>query len=139
MANDRPGPLTHAGGVVYRTRASGPQFLLITARREPGEWVLPKGHVEPGESPEQAAVREVAEEAGVRAKVVATLGDVTLLVGGERQVIRFFLMSAVDDGAEREGRRLAWLGHQEALSRLAYPESRNLIDRASRVLTGTPA
>ena len=137
--NDRSGPPTHAGGVVYRRRAFGPQFLLITALRRPAEWVLPKGHVEPGESPEQAAVREVAEEAGVRAQVVAPLGDLKLLVGGERQVIRFFLMSAVDDGSEREGRRLGWLGHEEALSRLTYPESRNLIDQASRMLTGMPA
>ncbi len=62
---------SHAGGVVARTVDGERQYLLVEPRRSRGEWVLPKGHIEPGETPEAAAVREVEEEAGVRAAVVA--------------------------------------------------------------------
>ena len=46
----------------------------MRARRDPAAWVLPKGHIEPGETPEAAAVREVEEESGCLATIVAPLG-----------------------------------------------------------------
>ena len=52
---------SHAGGVVARTEGGKREYLLVEARRRRGEWVLPKGHIEPGETPEAAAVREVQE------------------------------------------------------------------------------
>ena len=53
---------TSAGGVVYRVADGAPEYLLIKAR---GRWAFPKGLVERGESPEQAALREIAEETGL--------------------------------------------------------------------------
>ncbi len=50
------------------------RVLLVTATRQPNLWVFPKGHIEAGETPEEAAVREVDEEAGVVATVVAPIG-----------------------------------------------------------------
>ncbi|HXT19293.1 MAG TPA: NUDIX domain-containing protein, partial [Thermoanaerobaculia bacterium] len=59
-----------AGGLVVR----GGEVLLIAPRA--GRWQLPKGHVEPGEAPTEAAVREVREETGVSARVVDTLPSI---------------------------------------------------------------
>src|ERR1051325_5923127 len=61
---------SHAGGVVRRTVNDEVQYLIVAASDNPDIWVLPKGHIEKGETPEAAAVREVMEEAGVRASIV---------------------------------------------------------------------
>src|SRR5580765_335055 len=96
---------THAGGVVYRMAQGLPEFLVVTARRRADEWVYPKGHIEFGETPEEAATREVHEEAGVTAVVIGPLDDVRIRSAGEDQAIRYFLMRAIQDGSPGEGRR----------------------------------
>jgi 8-oxo-dGTP pyrophosphatase MutT (NUDIX family) len=121
---------THAGAIVYRLRSGVPEFLLVTARRRPHEWVYPKGHIESGESAEQTAVREVEEEAGVRGVVVQPLHDVTIEVDGEPQLIRYFLMTTEDEGRPREGRRASWLSATEALERLPFAEARTSLREA---------
>jgi 8-oxo-dGTP pyrophosphatase MutT (NUDIX family) len=121
---------THAGGVVYRTEHGSPRYLVVTARRKPQEWVLPKGHIEHDETPEHAAVREVYEESGVSAAIVDPLEDVRIHVAGEDQVIRYFLMRALEDGSPGEGRRALWLPAAEALHRLSFPESRAPLRKA---------
>src|SRR6218665_1680297 len=63
---------TSAGGIAVKVEG-GVAFVACIARRNRAgrlEWCLPKGHIEPGESPEQAAVREVAEETGILADVI---------------------------------------------------------------------
>lgn len=126
---------THAGGVVFRATGDEPEFLLVTARRSPGTWVYPKGHIEDGETPEQAAVREVEEEAGVEAQVVCLLDDVVLNLGSDCQRIRFFLMSLVKDGKPREGRRSRWATVRDARTRLSFPPARALLAKAAAALS----
>jgi ADP-ribose pyrophosphatase YjhB (NUDIX family) len=130
---DRKAP-THAGGVVYRITNSGPEFLLVTARRQPDEWVLPKGHIERGERPEDTAVREVTEETGVHALVERPLSIVVIHARGEEQRIQFFLMRALRDGAAHEGRRRLWLTRDEAVARLPFEDSRRLLRTAADLL-----
>lgn len=125
---------THAGGVVFRQQGGEPQFLLITARRQPHEWVYPKGHIERAETPEQAALREVHEESGVNAEIVAPLEDVRIQVAGEDQIIRFFLMRADGEGSPGEGRRLLWALASEALQVLSYDETRSTLGKALQVI-----
>ena len=96
---------THAGGVVFRRDPDAVRFLLVTAKNQTKEWVLPKGHIEEGESAPETAVREVLEESGVEARVVELLGR--LEFDGRRGWIRadFFLMEFTGDGpASTEGR-----------------------------------
>jgi 8-oxo-dGTP pyrophosphatase MutT (NUDIX family) len=131
-----PDGLTHAGGVVFRAAEAGPEILLVTASRPPYDWVYPKGHIESGERPEDTAVREVREEAGVTAEIVEALEDVTLTIRGERQVIRFFLMRAVSDGPADEGRQTIWLPGPAAAARLAFPEARRTLAKAVEALGG---
>jgi diadenosine hexaphosphate hydrolase (ATP-forming) len=119
-------PPTHAGGVVARLDAGGPRYLLARARRDPTQWVFPKGHVEPGETREAAAVREVREEAGVRARIVEPL-DRIVLPDGE---VLLYLMRYEGDAEAAEGREVAWCEPDEAQRRLGFPESRRALSGA---------
>ena len=131
--------LTHAGGVVYRVRSGRPEFLLVTARRRPDVWVYPKGHIEAGETPQETAVREVEEEAGVRANVVKRIDDVSLEIRGEQQRIRYFLMSAFEETDHDEGRQVAWLSARAANERLVFPEAQATLRRALDALGEKPS
>ncbi|MDI9259335.1 deoxyribose-phosphate aldolase [Alicyclobacillus sendaiensis] len=90
-----------AGGVVVRQRNGAREVLLIDDQY--GKVSFPKGHLEPGESWEQAALREVQEETGVIARIAGDIGRVEYLIerGGERvrKQVRLFLMVA-EDGSE---------------------------------------
>src|SRR5262249_49485545 len=77
-----PGTPSHAGGVVFRIRREfpsfwnfhAPEYLLVEAKDDPAELVLPKGHVEPGEHLKETAIREVLEETGVWGRILYDLG-----------------------------------------------------------------
>ena len=125
-----PSP-THAGGVVVRRDGPELRFLLVTARRQPGLWVFPKGHIEIGETPEQAAVREVVEEAGVHATVVAPIGATEFRSARGQVRAQFYLMDFVSETAPGEDRRLAWMTADEARRALIYEDARLLITRAA--------
>jgi 8-oxo-dGTP pyrophosphatase MutT (NUDIX family) len=118
---------THAGGVVYRMRGVSPEVLLVTAKLGPSVWVLPKGHIEPGESPDQTAVREVFEEAGVTARIVEFLTTARQFVRGTPQQIEYFLMEMVAEETANEGRRIAWLSEDAAIRRITYEESKAVL------------
>jgi 8-oxo-dGTP pyrophosphatase MutT (NUDIX family) len=132
-----------AGGVVVR----GDECVVIvpTRRAADGSRVLalPKGHPEPGESPAQAALREVREEAGIETRLVEQLGDIRYwyMRGGQRisKVVSFFLLQYVggelgDHDGEVEDAR--WLALQDAARDLTYRGERDMVSRAlSRVRT----
>lgn len=129
---------THAGGVVVRHRSDGlPELLLVTGRRHRDHWVLPKGHVDPGEVPETTAMREVREESGVIADVVAQLDDTEIDVGGEHQRIRWFLMEARDTLEDHELREVVWLDARSALERLTFADTRVVAEHALAILAET--
>ena len=116
-----------AGGVVFNATR---EVLLLRARM--GFWVFPKGHPEPGESLEEAAVREVWEETGVRAEVLLPLYPTRYVnpKGVEREV-HWFLMRG--EGAPRleEGMTGAgWFSPEEARALLAFPEDLGLLEVA---------
>jgi 8-oxo-dGTP pyrophosphatase MutT (NUDIX family) len=122
---------THAGGVVYRLRNDIPEFLLTTAKRRPDHWVLPKGHIDPGESPEEAAVREVAEETGVTAAAERVLGRTTIVFDGVEQRVVFFLMRFISQGPAHEGRSMLWLPGPEAERQVTFDNLREFVRLAS--------
>lgn len=137
IALDKPAPAgggpTHAGGVVFRTRRGKTQYLLVEATNDPGQWVLPKGHVEEGEYHRETAVREVHEEGGVWARIVHDLGDAAWRVDGNVITTRFFLMQAMGRGLRKDkARRHEWLALPEAVARGSYTETRNLLEAAEQ-------
>lgn len=107
-------------------------------------WSLPKGHLEPGESLEQAAVREVAEETGILGAIVAPLGviDFWFVADGRRihKTVHHYLLQAVGgelSDADIEVAEVAWVPLAELADRLAYADERSLVQRASELLAGT--
>jgi ADP-ribose pyrophosphatase YjhB (NUDIX family) len=137
---------TSAGGLVLDLSGPVPMGALIgrTNRRGRLLWSLPKGHLEAGETLEQAAVREVAEETGIRGSIIGSLGviDFWFVVEGRRvhKTVHHFLMRAVggelsDDDIEVT--EVAWFPLPDISEQLAYSDERNLLDQASRLLRET--
>jgi len=104
-------------------------------------WSLPKGHVEQGETPEIAAVREIAEETGIAGRVVAPLGtiDFWFVAEGRRihKTVHHYLLLA--EGGELSDNdievvEVAWVPLEELAQRLAYDDERKLVDQVPGLL-----
>ena len=110
---------SHAGGVVYRLFDGKPKYLLVTATKGPKQWVLPKGHIEPGERPRETAVREVQEETGVWARVRKDLSSIEFVSDGEPVQAQFYLMEWLADDKPRDsGRTCEWVSLDDAQQRV---------------------
>jgi 8-oxo-dGTP pyrophosphatase MutT (NUDIX family) len=126
-----------AGGVVVR---DGEVLVIVPTRRgAQGQKVLalPKGHVDPGETPEQTAAREVREETGVEAELIEKLGEVRYFYqrAGMRvfKRVSFFLFAyrggSVDDHDD-EVEEVRWMPLREAMAALSYEGERSMVARA---------
>lgn len=122
-----------AGGVVARETAAGREFLVVHRRRY-GDWTLPKGKLKAGETPEEAALREVREETGYSAEIVSFLGKVRYKANGVPKVVRYWTMRPVGGSHEiqdkGEVQKAVWLSGDQALARLDYPGEREMLTRA---------
>jgi len=105
--------------------------LLVRAKPAPHDWILPKGHIEKGESPEETAVREVREEAGVEATNARYLGVIEFdSPKGEHIRAGYFLMDFVKDVPREEDREVRWCSVTEAMTLIQYEDTRQLIRQA---------
>ncbi|CAB4771455.1 unannotated protein [freshwater metagenome] len=134
-----------AGGLVIDT--TGTQGLLIgridhkDASGKRILWSLPKGHIEEGETPEQAAIREVAEETGITSSITKSLGviDFWFMAGGKRihKTVHHFLFSEVGGVLTpqvSEVDEVSWFPLSEIVDRLAYPDEKKLIARSGELI-----
>ena len=126
-----------AGGLVVDL--SGERGLLIGRHDKRGRtlWSLPKGHIEIGETPEAAALREVEEETGIVSKITRSLGviDFWFMADGKRihKTVHHFLFSEVSGNLApqiSEVDVVDWFPLDEIATRLAYPDERKLIARS---------
>jgi ADP-ribose pyrophosphatase YjhB (NUDIX family) len=134
---------TSAGGLVVDASSGRVVGALIGRRDRRGRllWSLPKGHIEAGETAEQAAVREVAEETGIVGRIVGRLGtiDFWFMADGRRvhKTVHHYLLRA--EGGELsdedvEVAAVAWVPLEEIAHRLAYEDERALVARAPALL-----
>ena len=124
--------LTHAGGVVFRGDADR-RVLLVRAKPAPHDWVLPKGHIERGETAETTARREVIEEAGVDAEPLRYAGTVEFVTPAGKHVrAAFFLMRFVRNVPQHERREIRWTTIDEAKRLVQFDDTRALIEQARR-------
>lgn len=143
-----------AGVVLFRERAGrrpcrpgaahGKRRRYLLLRNAKGHWDFPKGRREPGETVEETARRETAEESGIR--------RIELVPGFERRLrwsfpdrgtlvrkVVVYRVARADPGRvrlSREHRRAEWLGFREAVGRLEFPNARRLVLAAERFLAG---
>jgi len=129
-----------AGGVVYRSSDTGIEIAIVRVVPEK-RWQLPKGLIDDGETAEQAALREVREESGIIAELVAPIETVEYWFYaaryGERRryhkFVHFFLMSYKDgnvDNHDHEVDEARWVTAEDALTMLAFKSERDVVMKA---------
>jgi 8-oxo-dGTP pyrophosphatase MutT (NUDIX family) len=121
---------SHAGAVVARVVAGHREYLLVGPSSGEAEWLLPKGHIEAGETPEAAALREVGEEAGIRAGLVCSLGMGTVPMEKKPLHVAWFLATHLAPVTPKENRATCWLRYEEARTALSFDEAREILSRA---------
>ena len=154
-----------AGGVVLHFHKAAWQVAVIEPRREPGNdknsprrrkpapvLALPKGLVDDGEKAEETAVREVREETGVEARLIAKLADIKYFyvrTWSDKQrvfkIVSFFLLlyhsgeiGEISEEMRIEVERALWLPLEEAAERLTYKGEREVLRKAQQYLQAHP-
>jgi 8-oxo-dGTP pyrophosphatase MutT (NUDIX family) len=142
MARARARQEVSAGGVVFRRDGGRPLFLLI--RDSYANWGFPKGHLEQGEAPEHAAVREVVEETGLAA--VESRGSIETIDWYFRfrgrlihKICHFYLMESIDDRTSpqrAEGiTECQWVTYDDATRMISYANARAVLKRAQEMVS----
>jgi 8-oxo-dGTP pyrophosphatase MutT (NUDIX family) len=116
-----------AGAIIVGSRRGGPAVLLVTASSNRDTWIFPKGHVEPGETLEDAALREAEEEAGVTGTILRPAGVLSFRQGLKTYRVHYFVVATEDAGDPEPGRRHRWCSYDDALRKLTFDDTRELL------------
>jgi 8-oxo-dGTP diphosphatase len=119
-----------AGGVVVRERDDGGREVAVVHRPKYDDWSLPKGKLNEGENWRDAALREVAEETGLRCETLTELGSSRYLDRkGRRKQVRWWLMRPLDGRfhPNDEVDELRWVPLERAADVLDYDQDRELV------------
>jgi 8-oxo-dGTP pyrophosphatase MutT (NUDIX family) len=121
---------THAGGVVFRCVDDVVEVLLVSSTAAPNELVLPKGHIESGETEAETAVREVLEESGLWAKVIGPDHRVQFGSMPDNYGVAFFAMNFVAEahGTRPEDRSSKWVNPSDIRANAAYVETAEIVE-----------
>ena len=124
-----------SGGVVWRRGDGGALELVVVHRPRYDDWSLPKGKLDPGEGWEDAALREVEEEVGLRCRLGEELPPVHYRDNkGREKAVRYWLMQPEDGDApftpNDEVDEMRWVDVEEAVALLSYPHDAELVRTA---------
>lgn len=137
---------TSAGGVVFRLDGREPLFLLI--RDSYQNWGFPKGHIESGERPEDAAVREVSEETGLaELRLRGSIDTINWFFRFRGQLIHkfchFYLIETVESETSPQRAEgitaCRWTSFGEAESLISYANAREVLRRAQEMVVASSA
>jgi 8-oxo-dGTP pyrophosphatase MutT (NUDIX family) len=131
--------VAQAGAIAFKSTETGLLILLVRAKQAPHHWIFPKGHIEPGETPEDAAQRELAEEAGVTGELIAPCGSLEFVSKGRPVHVEYYLFRYVATTGPGEGREPRWCSLDEAMSLIVFQDARDLLKRAISQIDLPPA
>lgn len=128
-----------AGGIVFREKNKEIEFLLVTSNSNRNRWIIPAGHVETGESYQETALREVEEEAGVKAIILCNLDILEYIWYCESQKLlirtHLFLMKYINTiTINPEGRQVNFFSFERTKTLNLWMESRNCLEKAYQLL-----
>ncbi len=129
-----------AGGVAFRRTKKNVKLVIVSVRPSL-RWQLPKGIVDPGETPEITAVREVREEAGVNTELLELIDTVEywyqrLQYGKQiryHKFVHFYLLQYIDGDVEHHDHEIEesrWVNFEEAIQMLAFQSERDVVAKA---------
>ncbi len=123
-----------AGIVVYRTHNDCMQYLILHYAK--GHWDLPKGHMEPGETKEQTALRELQEETGLTAKIDPGFEETFDFYfsedGNRHHKVVYFFKGKADSGdvvLSHEHQDYKWLDFDQAIKQLTFENAKELLKK----------
>jgi 8-oxo-dGTP pyrophosphatase MutT (NUDIX family) len=126
-------PLTHAGAVAFRERDSEVLYLVVSSS-DGINWVLPKGHIEIGESPDMAALRELEEEAGTIGDIVEPLSVRQFKKRDRDASAQYFLIRETGSTESIESRTIRWEVENAALDLLTFAEAKAALVEGAAVI-----
>jgi 8-oxo-dGTP pyrophosphatase MutT (NUDIX family) len=126
-------PIRQGGAIAVRDTAEGHEVLLVRAKRDPRQWIFPKGHQEKGETLAETAVRELKEEGGVVGEAVKSVGVSIFRSGDEDIEVTYFLVR--DTGRRKTAEReVAWRSFSDAEKQVNFDDARRLLEKAQQIL-----
>ena len=136
-----------AGGIVLRPASRGEQAqdenweVLVTQHSQNKHWSFPKGLVDPGQTTEEAALREVKEEGGVEAEIIDKIGYNKYVYTFEEEkifkIVTYFLMKYISGDPKDhdwEVEEAGWYEPEEALKQLSFSQDKELLRKALKMI-----
>jgi 8-oxo-dGTP pyrophosphatase MutT (NUDIX family) len=133
-----------AGGVAFRWRDSEPELAIVSVKPKM-RWQLPKGIVDPGETPELTAVREVREEAGIETELLSLIETIEYWYRATRygkpvryhKFVHFYLLQYRSGDVSDHDHEIAearWVSFDEAIEMLAFESERRAVEKAREMI-----
>jgi ADP-ribose pyrophosphatase YjhB (NUDIX family) len=130
--------IAQAGAIAFKVVNDSLLILLVRAKKNPQDWIFPKGHIEKGETAEAAAARELEEEAAIRGESLGLVGSLNFQSGDEMVSVAYYLFRFVSEVAETEKRERKWCDYDEALALLSHRDAAELLKKALPIIESHP-